>query len=202
MNKERKQPRIGRIGRIKTMKKKNDPTFNPVRREGKAVEDPAWIREMLHKGAFGVLATSQAGQPYAKPILFVYDEEQEAVYLHGAHQGRTREALQANPQVCFCVSEMGRLLPANTAMEFGVEYSSVIIFGQVSSIDSNEEAGRALQMLLDKYFPHLHPGDDYRAITPEELRQTAVTRLEIESWSGKRAQAPAGFPGAFFYPHS
>ena len=35
--------------------------------------------------------------------------------------------------------------------------------------------------------------------TADELARTAVYRIDIESWSGKRKQAEPDFPGAFFY---
>lgn len=171
------------------MNSKNLPSSNfiPIRRKDKAVEDPAWIREMLHKSAYGVLATSQDEQPYARPSLFVFNEQAHCIYVHGARQGRTPDSIAVNPRVCFCVSEMGRLLPANTALEFGVEYVSVVVFGKALLVEE-EEARQALQQLLDKYFPHLRPGEHYRPITPEELHRTAVYRIEIEAWSGKKDQ--------------
>ena len=42
----------------------------------------------------------------------------------------------------------------------------------------------ALTLLLDKYFPHLHSGQDYRAITGDELARTTVYRIAIDAWSG------------------
>jgi len=94
---------------------------------------------------------------------------------------------------------MGRLLPATTAMEFGVEYESVVVFGQVIILENPVEARHALQRLLDKYFPHLRPGVDYRPIIEEELNITSVYRLDIDGWSGKVDKAEPEFPGAFFF---
>jgi hypothetical protein len=62
-----------------------------------------------------------------------------------------------------------------------------------------EEAELGLQLLLDKYAPHLKPGRDYRSITEGELKRTSVFRLDIESWSGKRKYADPDFPGAYLY---
>ena len=62
-----------------------------------------------------------------------------------------------------------------------------------------EGGGRALQMLLDKYFGHLRPGRDYRAITDGELERTAVYRLDIERCSGKMKEEEVDFAGAFLY---
>jgi nitroimidazol reductase NimA-like FMN-containing flavoprotein (pyridoxamine 5'-phosphate oxidase superfamily) len=56
-----------------------------------------------------------------------------------------------------------------------------------------------LQLLVDKYFPHLRPGRDYSPIAVEELERTSVYRIQIEEWSGKRKQVADEFPGAFTY---
>jgi nitroimidazol reductase NimA-like FMN-containing flavoprotein (pyridoxamine 5'-phosphate oxidase superfamily) len=74
-----------------------------------------------------------------------------------------------------------------------------VIFGQASVITEDGEAARGMQLLLDKYFPHLRPGSDYRPIQAKELALTAVFRVDIESWSAKRKAAAEDFPGAFRY---
>jgi hypothetical protein len=95
---------------------------------------------------------------------------------------------------------MGRLLPAKTAKEMSVEYSGVVIFGTVSIVEDEKEALYGLDLLLRKYFPHLKAGEDYKNTTIEELNLTTIYRINIESWSGKKKQEVADFPGAFFYP--
>ena len=176
----------------------NQP-FNQVRRQDRAVTDETWIKDFLHRAPYGVLATARDGQPFINTNLFVYDEAAHAIYLHTARVGRTQANVEANARVCFSLSEMGRLLPADVALEFSVEYAGVTVFGSATIMTDETEQTRALQMLLDKYFPHLRPGEDYQAITPEELRITAVYRLDIEAWSGKEKKVDAEFPGAFWY---
>lgn len=173
--------------------------INQVRRTDRAVTDDQWIRDQLHQAAFGVLATVYEGQPFVNSNLFVYDEAEHVLYMHTARVGRTRANIEAAARVCFTVGEMGRLLPADVALEFSVEYHSVVVFGTASVIEDEAEAARALQLLLDKYFPHLKPGQDYRPSTPEELSRTSVYRISIEQWSGKQKQVGPDFPGAFYY---
>lgn len=170
-----------------------------VRRSDRAVDDETWIRAFLHRAAVGTLATSVDGQPFINSNLYVYDEERHCIYTHTAHIGRTRSNIEANPRVCFSIMSMGRLLPADEALEFSVEYEGVVIFGQASLIDDGEDAKRALQLLLDKYAPHLRPGVDYRPPVDAELPRTAVYRITIDDWSGKRKVAPEDFPGAYWY---
>jgi nitroimidazol reductase NimA-like FMN-containing flavoprotein (pyridoxamine 5'-phosphate oxidase superfamily) len=173
--------------------------LNEVRRSDRAVEDEAWIRALLRRVPFGTLATVAGDQPFVNSNLFVYDESAHAIYMHTANVGRTRHNVGENARVCFSVSEMGRLLPADTALNFSVEYAGVTAFGSAAIIDDQAEAMRALQLLLDKYFPHLRPGQDYRPVTADELARTAVYRIQIEQWSGKKKEAAADFPGAFWY---
>jgi nitroimidazol reductase NimA-like FMN-containing flavoprotein (pyridoxamine 5'-phosphate oxidase superfamily) len=170
-----------------------------IRRRDREVTDEGWIRELLRRAAFGTLATVRDGQPFVNMNIFVYDEGAHALYLHTARAGRTRENIEGENRVCFGVSEMGRLLPASTAMHFSVEYAGVVVFGRARIVENDAEAERALQQILDKYAPHLRPGRDYRPIQPEELAVTSVYRIDIEEWSGKQKIAPADHPGAYIY---
>jgi nitroimidazol reductase NimA-like FMN-containing flavoprotein (pyridoxamine 5'-phosphate oxidase superfamily) len=175
------------------------PVYQPPRRADRAVTDETWLRAMLHKAPYGSLGTEWQGQPSVKPTLFAFDEARNAIYFHGATEGHTRLSVEANPRTCFCVSELGRLLPADTAMQFSMEFASVIAYGKASFIHDLQEARYGLQLILDKYFPHLKSGKDYRPILPEELNITLVYRLDIETWSGKQKRVAADFPGAFLY---
>jgi nitroimidazol reductase NimA-like FMN-containing flavoprotein (pyridoxamine 5'-phosphate oxidase superfamily) len=167
-----------------------------ARRRDRSVSDEAWIKAMLHSAGVGVLATVRDGQPCVNSNLFVYDEDVGAIYTHTAGTGETRDNVEGDERVAFTVFELGRLLPADTALEFSAEYASVVIFGRASIAASQMEAERALQALLDKYCPDLVPNRDYRAITSEELDRTSVYRITIDEWSAKRKVAPKEYPGA------
>lgn len=56
-----------------------------------------------------------------------------------------------------------------------------------------------IQLLTNKYFSHLKPGEDYRPITPAEIAEISAYQIKITQWSGKRKSVEADFPGAFFY---
>lgn len=170
--------------------------INELRRHDRAQDDD-WIRAFLRSAAWGMLATASEGQPFINSNLYVYDEESNAIYLHTAHTGRTRSNLENDERVCFSVAQMGRLLPDEIALEFSVEYASVVVFGRGVVVEDDGEKARALQQLLDKYAPHLKPGRDYRPANQDELDRTSVFRIEIESWSGKQNEKPADYPGAF-----
>jgi nitroimidazol reductase NimA-like FMN-containing flavoprotein (pyridoxamine 5'-phosphate oxidase superfamily) len=183
-------------------------SITAVRRSDREVTDETWIRALLHHAPVGYLATMHGDQPFINSNLFVYDEAAHIIYMHTARKGRTQANIDGNgsaerpterAKVCFTVSEMGRLLPADVALEFSVEYKGVVVFGCGEVISDPVEASAALQKLLNKYAPHLKPGQDYRPVVEEELKRTAVFRIHIEDWSGKKKEVAADFPGAFYY---
>lgn len=170
-----------------------------VRRRDRAVTDEAWIADLLTRAPMAAIATVADGQPFINSNIFAYVPDRRAIYVHTARYGRTRANVEGGAAVCLSVSEMGRLLPAATALEFSVEYAGVVVFGTMHIVEEPIEAAEGLQLMLDKYAPHLRPGEHYRAVTAEELVRTSVFRIDIEEWSGKRKVAPAEFPGAFRY---
>ena len=175
------------------------PQRSTVTRQDRAIYDEGWIVDFLGKAGMGTIATARDGQPYQSTLLFVYEPGAHAIYLHTGKRGRVWDNLQNDPRVCFTATQMGRLLPAAVALNFSVEYQSVVAFGPARLVTDPLEAERALQLLLDKYFPHLRPGADYRPITETELSATAVYRMDVEEWSGKRKAVGEDFPGAFVW---
>ena len=74
-------------------------------------------------------------------------------------------------------------------MNFGVYYKGVVVFGQLTIVEDPKEAKHGLQLLMDKHFPDLRPGINYEATTDDDLKVTAVLRLDIDSWSGKEEKS-------------
>lgn len=172
---------------------------NQVKRSDRAVEDETWIKALLKRAPVGYMATVHGDQPFINSNIFAYDETKHVVYMHTARVGRTQANVNHHEKVCFTVTEMGRLLPADVALEFSVEYNGVMVFGTAVIIHEEAEALYGLQKIMDKYAPHLTPGQDYRPPVPEELKRTAVYRINIDKWSGKKKEVAADFPGAYRY---
>lgn len=145
-----------------------------------------WIREFLKGAVVGHVATRWDEQPFITPVNFWYDPERHEIYFHSNIVGRLRANADRYPEVCFEASRHGRLLPSNVALEFSIQYESVIAFGKVRIIEDDQEKRRALYGLIEKYFPTMQPGEHYRPITDQELKRTSVYAIAIESWSGKR----------------
>jgi nitroimidazol reductase NimA-like FMN-containing flavoprotein (pyridoxamine 5'-phosphate oxidase superfamily) len=157
-----------------------------AQRRPEHVQDETWIREFLGRAQIGHIATRWDEQPFINPTTFWYDAERHEIIFHSNIIGRVRANSERHPCVCFEASEFGRLLPSNVALEFSIQYASVIAFGQIRVIEDFEEKRRALSGLIGKYFPKMTAGKEYRPITDKELRRTSVYTIAIDSWSGKR----------------
>jgi len=159
--------------------------INVLRRKEYACDDQ-WISQFLQRAQVGHLATLWGNQPFITPLLFWYDADRHHLYFHGPVAGRLHTNVQQNGRACFETSQSGALLPSNIALEFTIQYESVVVFGVLHLVEDEAEKHRALYGLIEKYFPGLSPGQDYRPITEAELKRTAVYAFSIESWSGKR----------------
>jgi uncharacterized protein len=163
----------------------SDNQLTKIRRQDRAITDDAWIADFLRKANYGVFATCRDGQPFTVARNFAYDAQRHVIYFHGARKGRTFENVGQGTSVNLNVSEMGEWIVAERAMNFGVKYKGVVVFGRLSVVEDMEEAKRGLQLIMDKYFPALRPGVDYETATDDDMKVTAVFRVDIEAWSGK-----------------
>jgi nitroimidazol reductase NimA-like FMN-containing flavoprotein (pyridoxamine 5'-phosphate oxidase superfamily) len=119
--------------------------------------------------------------------------------MHSARAGRTASNVEGDEAICFTVTEMGRLLPAPRAFNMSVEYNGVVVFGRARIIDGEPGKRAALDLLVRKYFPHLNPESDYALPDQNELNLTAVYRIQIDEWSGKRKKVEDEYPNAFLH---
>lgn len=147
--------------------------------------DEEWIRVFLRAARVGHVASARDGQPFVNPTAFWFDEANHQIVFHSNMTGRIRANLESNPRVCFEASELGKMLPANVALEFSLQFRSVIVFGSARLITDREEARRVLYGLIGKYFPALSAGKEFREITDKELKRTSIYAIQIDEWSGK-----------------
>jgi len=145
-----------------------------------------WIIDFLKRSEIGHIATRWDNQPFITPNTFYFDDEKREIIFHSNIVGRIRANVERHPEVCFEASEYGRFLSSNVALEFSLQYESVICFGKIRVIEDPEEKKAGLYKLIGKYFPDKNPGQNYRPITDQELKRTSVYAIKVESWSGKR----------------
>ena len=144
-----------------------------------------WIKELLHRGQIARIASRFDLQPFINTTTFFYAESENRIIFHSNVAGRVRANIEQYPEVCVEVSEFGKLLPSNIALEFSLQYRSAIVFGKAHLIHNDHEKHEMLHKLIAKYFGAMEIDKDYRSATDKELKRTSVYEIKIESWSGK-----------------
>ena len=163
----------------------NTRPANAQRRPQHAMDDAA-TRALMERAQIGHIASLWDEQPFINPTTFWYDGQRHAIFFHSNIAGRVRANVGRHRRVCFEASEFGRLLPSNVALEFSLQYASVVAYGEAQVLDDFGDKRRSLYALIGKYFPAMAAGREFRPITEEELKRTSVYQIQIESWSGKR----------------
>jgi len=154
-------------------------------RRSHLTRDDDWIRDFLKTAKVGHIASSRDDRPFLNPTMFWFDEENQQIVFHSNVAGRVRSNIESNPKVCLEVSELGNFLPSNVALEFSLQFRSVIVFGIARLVTDPDEARYLLYGLIGKYFPTMRAGQEFREITDKELRATSIYAIQIEEWSGK-----------------
>ena len=107
-----------------------------------------WIRAFLKQAKIGHIASSVDGQPFINPTMFWYDEENHQIAFHSNVAGRIRSNIESNSKVSLEASELGRFLPSNVALEFSLQFRSVVVFGTARVVTDPMEARRLLYGLI------------------------------------------------------
>ena len=161
----------------------NPPTVH--QRLTEYIRDDNWIREFLHRGQIAHIASLWDNQPFVTPSTYLFDESNHRLIFHSNIAGRIRANIEHQPRVCAEVSELGRFLPSNVALEFSLQFRCVVVFGRAFILDDEQEQREVMHRLIAKYFNKMLPGNDYRPASEKELKRTSVYEVKIQSWSGK-----------------
>lgn len=155
--------------------------FRPMRRKQKEI-DMAATKSLLQHARRGVLAVNgDNGYPYAIPVNYLYDEENQKIYFHGAKAGHKADAIRACDRVCFTV--FGNECVKNEPWAPHVQ--SVVAFGRCRLAEMDSAALSLLKRFAMKYYPDESTVD---AAMAHMAKATQLFVIEIEHMSGKEIQ--------------
>lgn len=114
-----------------------------MRRKKQSLTDEQ-IQAVICRNTYGVLSLcDEDSQPYGVPLNYVYHDG--CFYFHCALNGQKTDIIKANDKASFCIVDKDTIVPET----FSTDYISVIAFGKVSRIESEEEKLRTLRLLTD-----------------------------------------------------
>src|SRR5581483_11464178 len=122
-----------------------------VRRRDRSLSDDVWIDRYLSIAPAGHLAICWEGEPLLHSNIFWFDGGGR-IYFHTAAVGKLRAVVEASGPArgCFSVTELGRLLPADTPLNFSTEYASVQAYGTLRLETDPGAKQAALEGLMAK----------------------------------------------------
>lgn len=156
--------------------------FREMRRKNQQMSDEE-ARGILAAATSGVLALAgENGYPYAVPMSFFFDEEERRLLFHTARVGHKMTAIERCDKASFCVIAEDAVVPSR----FTTYYRSVIAFGKLRVLKSDDEKRAAAEFLGEVYFPG-HP-----EACDEEIKKHwpafDMLELKIEHMTGKKAK--------------
>lgn len=156
-------------------------TFRPIRRKKNELSTEE-AKTLLKNVRIGVLSVNgDDGYPYAVPVNFLYSEEENRIWFHGAKAGHKAESLEKNDKVCFTVFG-----DETVKGEFWAPFvKSAVVFGRCRQIRDPERALVTLRQFAGKYYPDQNLIEEEIAASAKAVR---MFEIEIEHLSGKEVQ--------------
>lgn len=154
--------------------------------------------EMINRATSGVLSVlGDEGYPYGVPLGFVYvdgggqndgdpgQSEPDCVgkfYFHCAKVGHKIDAVRNYDKACFTIIDRDDVV----SDEFTTYFRSLIAFGRVKILESQDEIMEAIQLLAKRYSPDESEESRNHEIN-REFAGLAMIELDVEHMTGKEA---------------
>ena len=155
--------------------------FRQNRRKDKEINIDK-ITELLIESRRGVLAVNgDDDYPYAIPINYFYDKDNQKIYFHSSCVGHKVDSLKKSNKVCFTVTGKEKIKD-----EVWAPYvQSVVVFGRCSKIADASEIEKRLKQFAMKYYPNENMADDEISKCNKAI---SMYEIEIEHITGKEIQ--------------
>ncbi len=150
-----------------------------MRRKDKEITDISDIERIIKKAMYCRIGLVDDDEPYVVPVCFGY--EGNAVYFHGASEGRKVELIRKNNKICFEIDTDVELTKAEEPCGWAMRYRSVIGVGKACFLEGDEEKCHGLGVIVR----HYTEGDF--TFPKETLDKIVVVRVDIGSITGRKS---------------
>ena len=150
-----------------------------MRRKDKEITDTEEIERIIKRAISCRIGLVDNDEPYVVPVCFGY--ERNALYFHGALEGRKVELIKKNKKICFEIDTDVKVVRSEEPCKWAMKYRSVIGVGRAHILESDEEKSHGLRLIIRQY-----SGDKFN-FSKLEVDSVLVVRVEIESITGKQS---------------
>jgi uncharacterized protein len=156
-----------------------------MRREDKAVTDPAELTSIIDRAPYCVVSMSDGDDPYGVPMCFGHDNGW--IYCHCAVEGKKLEIIRRRPRVWVLFVADPEIRTGTSPCRWTMAYDSVMGWGEAEVLDNEAARRRGLDAVCAHYKGSA-PDEGY---PPGAFEKTAVIRIRLDGLTGKRSRPPA-----------
>jgi nitroimidazol reductase NimA-like FMN-containing flavoprotein (pyridoxamine 5'-phosphate oxidase superfamily) len=155
-----------------------------MRRQDREITDINDIMAIIDQCKYCRLGLSDSNYPYIVPLNYgyAYENEKLALYFHGAIEGKKIEIIKKNNKACFEVDCDTQLKEGNSPCEFGYKFKSIIGFGEIIFVETNEEKSYGLKQLMK----HQTGKETAHNFSEDELKNVCVFKMIVKEFTGKQ----------------
>ena len=119
------------------------------------------------------------GYPYAVPINFYYDEDENKIYLNSTKKGHKIDSITNCNKVCLTAWNDGYVDDGDWAYHV----SSCVVFGRARLIDDPETTEEKLRKFALKYYPS---AEEVEKEIKSGIKGVQMVEITIDHISGKK----------------
>ncbi len=157
--------------------------FRPMRRANREIPEEA-AKHLLKQSRGGVLAVNgDDGYPFAIPVNYFYDQEQDKIYFHGAKSGHKVDALKKRT----IRSALPFMAMSTLSRAIGPPYvQSTVVFGRCRLVEDAAATETRVRELGLKYYPGREEVE--KEIAQKAIKGVQLYEITIEHLTGKQIQ--------------
>jgi len=155
-----------------------------MRRKEREITDVDEKLKIIAKCKICRIGLSENNYPYIVPLNygFSYDDGKLTLYFHSATEGKKIDIIQKNNNVCFEIDCEAKLIEGEAPCDYGYEFKSIIGFGKIIILETQEEKTNGLNYLMK----HQTGKDKKYDFNENNLRNVTVLKLLVEEFTGKQ----------------
>jgi len=153
-----------------------------MRRIDREITDINEIEKIIAQSYACRIGLVDKDMPYVVALNFGYVKGSPAkLYFHCGVEGKKLDLIARNNNACFQFDINPEIIVGEKACGFSMKYQSVIGFGKIRRVESEQEKIEALNAIMKQY-----TGKAEYEYNPKILQVTVALRLDIDSISGKQ----------------
>jgi nitroimidazol reductase NimA-like FMN-containing flavoprotein (pyridoxamine 5'-phosphate oxidase superfamily) len=111
----------------------------------------------------------------------LYENGKLILFFHGATEGKKIDIIKKNNNACFEIDCDTHLVEGDAACDYGYAFRSVIGFGEIAILETNEEKTAALNHLMK----HQTGKNTEYSFEENQLKNVLVFKMDVQEFTGK-----------------